>query len=924
VAVARWFDTYRLTERVPGIPKLPSGETGRLTETLRRNDVQAVLHELLAARLTDAPEADVDRVRTTFGLTLGAATASVAQVAPALFDYYDGEICDLVGRLEGTEPDVLGQIRSEAAAARMIAILHAIERHMEALTTRADPRAEADFLDGYRQHVTEHHGKIVPPDFERRRRVPIADLYVPPTIVQMAEADPGAPPRTIDLWTLADGIDRTVLLGDPGGGKTTAANAVMNYYAADRKRLIPFLVTLREFASSDPPERSVTGHIEHRLETFYQCRVPPGIVMRLLLTGRALVIFDGLDELLDTSRRAEVTGIIEQFATEYPLARLLVTSRLVGYDQARLDDRQFARYRVEGFTDDQVRNYVHKWFAQEEGIEASECERWASAFIEESAASQDLTANPLMLALMCILYRGEGSLPRNRTEVYEQCANLLFRKWDARRRIHLELRAGHLLEPTLRHLAWWLFTRDEARAAVTERELIDEATDFLHGPGFESEHEAREAAEEFVGFCRGRMWVFSDVGTTASGEALYSFTHRTFLEYFAAAQLAYKCDTPEKLALSLAPHIARNEWEVLGELAVLIKDHASHQGAQRIYTTLINERRRRSVSGRSGVLQFLARCLRSVDPSPQTVRLLTRQILDHLFTGDTNEKDRYFPLSWLAASCTNSQEIVSDEVAKRIDLLVGSADNEARLTALSLAFWLPSEIWITNANGSGSTSGSQTAKFWEDRTREIIHSYADTIMSTIQTDTEMRYAAYQNGFISTDEAIEMPGGLLALVQVQPTRVFGISCAPHLLSLVSKLTYNKIASTEVGDLTRAGHYLKRHPRPPWVNGKAYPFSNMIREGAPSPYNLPEPLDPVTYLGAAAILLIALESEENAMLRDVATQELGPLNELRPYIRQPWDPNSAAQLPDLPVPPSFQQTFRDWAQGKISFVGISSRG
>jgi predicted NACHT family NTPase len=154
---------------------------------------------------------------------------------------------------------------------------------------------------------------------------------------------------------------------------------------------------------------------------------------------------------------------------------------------------------------------------------------------------------------MCILYRGEGSLPRDRAGVYAQCANLLFRRWDARRRIHQELRAGHLLEPALRHLAWWLFTGDEAQTAVTEFQLVTETTGFLLGRGFESDDAARDAASEFVEFCRGRMWVFSDAGTTATGEKLYAFTHRTFLEYFAAAQLAYDSDAPEKLARMYPP-----------------------------------------------------------------------------------------------------------------------------------------------------------------------------------------------------------------------------------------------------------------------------------------------------------------------------------------------------------------------------------
>ena len=126
---------------------------------------------------------------------------------------------------------------------------------------------------------------------------------------------------------------------------------------------------------------------------------------RLLLTGRPVVIFDGLDELLDASRRADVATRVERFCSEYPLARVLVTSRLVGYDQARLDDRQFAGYRLGGFGDEQINEYARKWFAQEEDIPTDEAERWADAFLDESSSILDLRANPLLLSLMCILYR---------------------------------------------------------------------------------------------------------------------------------------------------------------------------------------------------------------------------------------------------------------------------------------------------------------------------------------------------------------------------------------------------------------------------------------------------------------------------------------------------------------------------------------
>ena len=242
-----------------------------------------------------------------------------------------------------------------------------------------------------------------------------------------------------------------------------------------------FLVILREFASADPPERSVLHHIEHKLETFYQAAPPTGLVESLLFSGSALVIFDGLDELLDTSVRSEIAAIIERFCAEYPLTRVLVTSRIVGYDQARLDDRQFECYQIGGFDADQVVDYVRKWFACQDGIDPSE----ADSFLEESAGANDLRSNPLMLALMCILYRGEGSIPRSRPEVYEKCATLLFHKWDAARKIHADLRARNLIEPALRHLAHWLLTRADAETAVTAQELVSQTTGYFLSRGFE-------------------------------------------------------------------------------------------------------------------------------------------------------------------------------------------------------------------------------------------------------------------------------------------------------------------------------------------------------------------------------------------------------------------------------------------------------
>jgi hypothetical protein len=919
LTTARWFETYRLTSESPEIPGSSTALTERLAGILQGDEVQAALQELLAARLTDAPETDAASARQALVLTLG---ADALEVAEALAGYYDDQICALVARLEADDPPLLAQIRSEAFSARMINVLNAIERHTAALSARPARRTESSFLASYRRHAIDQHGKLEPPDFDRRRRVPIKDIYVPTGITEdlsterVLVARPADEP-SLTLYDLADRLDRTVLLGEPGGGKTTAANVLMHHFALDAVGRVPFLVTLRDYAAQDPPERSVAGHVERTLETFYQCPAPAGLVNLLLLTGRALVIFDGLDELLETSRRADVTTRVEHFCTEYPLAPVLVTSRVVGYDQARLNDHEFTCYRLGVFGDEQVAEYARKWFAQDPGASADE----AQAFLAESENIPDLRSNPLLLSLMCILYRGEGSLPRDRAGVYAQCANLLFHRWDARRHIHQELRAGHLLEPALRHIAWWLFTRDEARAAVTEDQLIAETTSFLYGRGFESEEAAREAAREFVEFCCGRMWVFSDAGTTAVGQKLYAFTHRTFLEYFAAAELAYRSDTPERLARTLAPHVARGEWEVVGELAVQIKDGTSSAGARRVYEELLGERRRRTPNGRSGILQFLARTLRSVDPPPETVRALTREILHFLVSGDLNSPTRGLPIAWLLASCDACLPIVDDEISNFAATLISSGDRANHLDGLRLAVSLNVPLRsIGQARGPEVPPGHRLESFWRNRSAENATTYTDAIIAAAMDHQGIRYAALYQDIMTAEQALGMTDGLLSLIRNPELGAFQLTYWPYLIGKFLNLVHNEDDPTAIRDLTAVGRYLRDHPQLPWVKGRANGWSYYRWDMKVNPADGTIRLDPLVHLGVTGASLILAEIDETKPERSLSDgpPRFGPFDYLHSYIECRYSKRRDLQLPELPVTDEFKQTFRDWARGRVNLT------
>jgi hypothetical protein len=911
VYAARWFETYSLTATPPDLPGVSGDLALRLAGVLDGVEFQAALQELLAARLTDASEASASAARRVLTVILITEVADAAPVADVLAGYYDDQICALVTRLEVDDPPLLGQIRGEAFSARMIHVLDAIERHTAALTTRPAWRTEESFLSGYRLHVIAHHGQLEPPDFDRRRQIPIADIYVPTIITEESPPGPTAasrlgPQPALNIYALAGQLDRTVLLGDPGGGKTTAANVLMHHFASDPKRRVPFLVTLRDYASADPPQRSVVGYIEHELTTLYQIPPPAGQVELLLLTGRAVVIFDGLDELLDSGRRADVTRRVQHFCVEYPLAPVLVTSRVVGYDQARLDDRQFTCYRLGGFGDTEVAEYARKWFRQDSAGRLDD----AGAFVADSASVRDLRSNPLLLSLMCILYRGAGSLPRNRADVYEQCAELLFRRWDASRRIHRELRAGHLVEPVLRNLAYGLFAQDVPQPTITRRRLIDATARFLHERGFEDEDDARAAAGEFVEFCRGRMWVFTDVGSTATGERLFAFTHRTFLEYFAAARIAFSSDSPEELASALVPYIARGESWMVAELALQIKDRTSDPGAPRIYAALLRERR-----GQGPVmLHFLALCLRSVDPSPQPVRELTRLLFAATCeAGSDTGPDSSLRSAWreLTGHSGPYRNVIVGEIDAALASAVRSGRADLIVSSLRLVSSLPDAQVPSPMRG-----GHSDQEAWASHASSRLIAHRAAALAAARDDACVRHAAVRAGLLSVREALDLPGGPMVLFRPSPG-VFA-ECAPYFGPVLSALSQGWPAFGQpvvAADLGAFGAYLIDHREPPWLDAAAVDAVTQFPDSSP-PHGVldrrPPPLSPAAYLGAAVLLLIMAETR---VLTTQAGRRLGPLRDLAPYLTRRRGSGRRAELPSLMVPAEFTQAFHDWAGGRI---------
>ncbi|MEO3813448.1 NACHT domain-containing protein [Sphaerisporangium sp. B11E5] len=915
ISIATWFDTHQLTSiALRNFDALGHAETERLSDAIRSDSFQAIIHELLALRMSDGTDLDVARLRQAMQQVI------LVEHADKLFEQIDEYICGIVVRLDTQSPQVLEAIRRDAFLTRIGAVVSAIERHVKVLTQESNPLTDQEYISRYRRLAVKRYGLIEPPDFQRRRQVSISKLYVPPAI-QVLHGEEGQEPEAFDTWKLAEKVDRTVLLGDPGGGKTTACRVLMHHHASIASGPLPFLVTVRMFAAEDPPARSVVDYIENRLRTYYQCSPPKGLLDRLLLSGSALIIFDGLDELLDARRRAEMTEIVENFAMEYPLARVLVTSRSVGYSEAPLDYQQFTSYKVNGFESSQIEEYSRKWFNQENDLTKEEARRTAAAFVQESECVQDLRSNPLMLALMCILYRGSGSIPRNRPEIYGECANLLFRKWDARRKIHVEIKARHLVEPALRYIAFWLFTSGQGSQGVTQRQLIAQTAAYFSQRGsYENSFEAEEAAAQFVSFCRGRGWVFSDVGTTERGEDLYTFTHRTFMEYFAAYHLSSIHEAPEKLAKVLAPHLARNEWEVVAQLAIQIKHYTIDRGGERVCVSLLNEKIRRNSKSRGNILGFVARCLSFMDPPPFLVRQTVNKIVGHVLELP-NDANQSAPLGDLLAY---EEGVLHGQVRNAIydtfDRMANSSDPEEQLLGLRLGLYL---IWADPTIGDSSHEWRKYAGSWAA-------NYADTVASFSAEHSDLVAMIPALGMVPSTEdlLIVHERQFLPMFERVDLNVFGRSFNAHAWALLMAL-YSPNLHPYIRDLVHAAlvgiaRFSYRMGEPPWLD-----LSSSVRIEMSGPLlnneSVQVPLDNKAQEGAVILQIIAYE------LRLIEGQKVDPrwlIADLKFYqqrreaieISRLSDENidHRESLPDLGFSVSLQRYLWEWAENKLSFV------
>jgi hypothetical protein len=223
--------------------------------------------------------------------------------------------------------------------------------------------------------------------------------------------------QKFDACTLGRYVTKGIIIGGPGIGKSMLLRRIGLEYASEC-----YLVLLASLTR-------ISSLINHKGIPFEEALVDvalsgSGLTYRSVDLQDAVILCDGLDEC--GSSQKTITDALHRFAVAHPKARILLTSRPVGYQPGLL--AEWRHYELLPLEDSQADEAVTQVMAAL-NFDSSEARSQAQAHAKEQMKSQHLkgvaTRSPLILTMLASL-SSKGIEPgSSRSSLYRQLFKLL-------------------------------------------------------------------------------------------------------------------------------------------------------------------------------------------------------------------------------------------------------------------------------------------------------------------------------------------------------------------------------------------------------------------------------------------------------------------------------------------------------------------
>ncbi|WP_335197312.1 NACHT domain-containing protein [Nostoc sp.] len=321
---------------------------------------------------------------------------------------------------------------------------------------------------------------------------------------------------------------KLMVLGKPGAGKTTflqylAMQCIEGRFQASR---VPLFITLKDFAEA-PKKPDIFKFIVQLLST-YGVTHTSAAVEKLLKQGKALVLLDGLDEVREEDTK-RVLRQIREFSDLFHTNQFVITCRIAAKEYTY---QSFTEVEMADFDEKQIAIFAQNWFQLTDPVKSQR-------FIEklkENKPIQELASSPLLLTLLCLVFGDSGDFPANRSELYQEGLDVLLKKWDAKRNIEREQAYKNLSlqrkEDLLSQIGLTTFEQKDYffKQKTTEVYIADFIRNLRDA---DTDPEVLKLDSEAV-----LKSIEAQHGLLIErAKGIYSFSHLTFHEYFAAREV---------------------------------------------------------------------------------------------------------------------------------------------------------------------------------------------------------------------------------------------------------------------------------------------------------------------------------------------------------------------------------------------------
>ncbi|WP_419756893.1 NACHT domain-containing protein [Anabaena sp. FACHB-595] len=360
---------------------------------------------------------------------------------------------------------------------------------------------------------------------------------------------------------------KMILLGKLGSGKTTFLQSVALSCTQGifQPNYLPIFVNLKNFAEDAKDSRQLSL-FKYILDHVMNFGITEGELRTVLSHGRALILLDGLNEIIGQNHEKNINKI-HGFIQKFYKNQIVITCR-TGTNYSNFHG--FTEVEITDFDKIKITEFANKWFLRVANNSQEKSKFLAHKFVqrlelEKNHRLLELANRPALLILCCLAFQSAADFPFHHFEIYKQALDLLLVRYDDVRviqysRTFTNLSLLHKIK-LLSHIAAISFHQGDY--FLTETKLQQVITEYLlHQSNTITDTDALElestAIIKTIELQHGLL--------VERAKGVYSFSHLILQEYFIAREIVANANN--QMLQELVSHLSDQRWHEVFLLVV--------------------------------------------------------------------------------------------------------------------------------------------------------------------------------------------------------------------------------------------------------------------------------------------------------------------------------------------------------------------